>query len=158
MRFSDVTSMRLNVRRASVASYDVAAWFVATLGLAGARYDFALNRVQWESSLHYALWASLLTVALGYSSGLYRGHYRVGSFQEAARLATAVVTVTLIIGIGFIFLVPDFPRGLALSVPPGALLFMAMSRSLDTTLSSVTSSPSIHPPRSRVRAQSTSGP
>ncbi len=128
MRYKEVRPALINARRASVALFDVGAWFLATFGLAGARYDFALNRVQWESSIHYATWASLLMLALGYSQGLYRGHFRLGSFHEAFRLATSVVFVTLLVGVGFVLMVPDFPRGLALSVPPGALLLMAAAR------------------------------
>lgn len=70
MRFASLNAVRINARRLSVALYDVAAWFIATLALTGARYDFSLDGVQWEATLRYATWSSLVMVALGYSLGL----------------------------------------------------------------------------------------
>ena len=118
----------INLRRASAALWDAAAFFLATLALAGARYDFDLDLVQWEAALYYPVIASALMILVGYSVGLYRGHFRVGSFQEAFRLAFTVATITLFLAVMFVFFVPVFPRGLALSVPPGALLLMVAGR------------------------------
>lgn len=135
MPFPTHSAARMNARRLGVALYDVAVWFVATIAMTGARYDFALKRVQWEAALGYALWASLLMLALGYASGLYRGHFRWGSFTEAFRLGAAALVITIAVGLGFIFLVDDFPAGLAASVPPLALLLMAAARWLIRALS-----------------------
>ncbi len=118
----------INLRRASAALWDAAAFFLATLALAGARYDFDLDLVQWAAALHYPVMASALMILVGYSVGLYRGHFRIGSFQEAFRLAFTVAAITLFLAVMFILYVPDFPRGLALSVPPGALLLMVAGR------------------------------
>ncbi|NCD16926.1 MAG: polysaccharide biosynthesis protein [Actinobacteria bacterium] len=116
------------MRRASVAIWDTAAWFFATLALAGARYDFILESVQWHAALMYPIAAGVLMIVTGYGFGLYRGHYKVGSFYEAFQLATTAVSVALLLAVPFLFFVPNFPRGLALSVPAGALLLMATAR------------------------------
>ena len=119
-----------NIRmcRASIAIWDIAAWFLATLILTGARYDFILESVQWRASLFYPITASVFTVVVGYGFGLYRGHFKVGSFYEAFQLATTVLAVSLLLAVSFLLWVPNFPRGLALSVPAGALLLMATAR------------------------------
>jgi len=118
----------VQILRASVAAWDVAAWFLATLALVGARYDFSLARIYWQSALFYAVSASVLTLIGGVVLGLYRGHFRLGSFHEAFRLATMVITIGLVLLVPFVLWVPDFPRSLALAVPPGALLLMAALR------------------------------
>lgn len=128
MPLSRFAAARINARRLSAALYDVAAWFLATLALAGARYDFSLAGMQWEAAFRYAIVSSLAMLGVGFSMGLYRGHFRMGSFQEAFRLATAVLAITLVVGVAFLITVPEFPRGLALAVPPGALLLMASAR------------------------------
>jgi len=116
------------VRRASVAIWDMAAWFLATLALTGARYDFILQSVQWRATLMYPIAAGVLMAVVGYGFGLYRGHFKVGSFYEAFQLATTVLAVSLLLAVSFLLWVPNFPRGLALSVPAGALLLMATAR------------------------------
>jgi len=65
---------------------------------------------------------------VGYGVGLYRGHFKVGSFYEALQLATTVVSISLLLAVSFLLWVPNFPRGLALSVPAGSLLLMATAR------------------------------
>jgi len=119
---------QVNLWRVSVGVLDVAAWFLATLALAGARYDFSLQLVQWQAAFSYSAWASLAMVALGFSMGLYRGHFRVGSFQEAFRLGTAVLIVALVVGVAFLLLHPAFPIGLAAAVPPAVMLISAAGR------------------------------
>ena len=91
----------VRLRRASIAIWDIAAWFLATLVLTGARYDFILESVQWASLL-YPITAGVLTVVVGYGFGLYRGHFKVGSFYEAFQLATTVVSISLLLAVAFL--------------------------------------------------------
>lgn len=128
MPYSTHSTARMAVRRLGVALHDFAMWFVATVAMTGARYDFALKRVQWEAALGYALAAAVLMLFLGYATGLYRGHFKWGSFTEAFRLGAAALAITISVGIAFIFFVDSFPAGLAASVPPLALLLMIALR------------------------------
>src|SRR5665648_477869 len=101
MRIDERSPSQVTLRRAAAALWDVTCWFAATVALAGARYDFALDRVQWELSLIYPVAASASMLALGYTVGLYRGHFRVGSFQEAFRLAFTGAVITLFLAVMF---------------------------------------------------------
>lgn len=118
----------VSFRRAALALWDALCWFVATVALVGARYDFAINEVQWGAVMAYGVAVMLTQVIGGLVLQLYRGRFRVGSFDEALYLGALVVAITLVVGMAFLLLMPEFPRGLALSVPPGALLLMATSR------------------------------
>ncbi len=112
----------------SIAAWDVGVWFLATLALIGARFDFSLGDQSWQAALLYASSAGALQVGFGFFSGLYRGHYKVGSFYEAYRLATTVAMVALVLLMGFSLSSTEYPRSVALSVPPTALLLMASLR------------------------------
>ena len=48
----------------------MAAWFLATLALTGARHDFVLESVQWQATLLYPIAAGVLMVVVGYGVGL----------------------------------------------------------------------------------------
>lgn len=115
-------------RRVALASWDAMCWFVATVALVGARYDFAINDVQWDAVLAYGLAVMLAQVVGGLVLQLYRGRFRIGSFDEALYLGLLVVAIAVLVGGAFLVTTPQFPRGLAVSVPPGALLTMATSR------------------------------
>ncbi|WOP19680.1 nucleoside-diphosphate sugar epimerase/dehydratase [Raineyella sp. LH-20] len=91
------------------------------------RYDLNLTDPQWVAALEYALVAILATAVGGYSFHLYMGRSRVGSFAEATALGLLVIAVALLLG-GFSFFVPNFPRGIALLLPPLALVFMGFGR------------------------------
>lgn len=113
---------------------DAMCWLVAWVVLLGARYDFTLDSMQLGSSLFYVIAALLLQVVFGYAFQLYRGRYRIGSF-DGALLLTLVVGATAL-GAGLIGLIipnfslatPNFPRGLIISVPPTALCLMMAGR------------------------------
>lgn len=65
----------------------IAALAVATIG----RYDFAFHRVDWGHTLGLAAAIGALQVAVGWGTGLYRGRWRFGSFEEVAVLTESVV-------------------------------------------------------------------
>ncbi|WP_203568555.1 polysaccharide biosynthesis protein [Aestuariimicrobium ganziense] len=118
----------VRVQRALLAAWDLGAWFIATLALAAARYDFSLNAVQWQAALAYVLLVSVAQLVGAWWMKLYRGHSRIGSFEEASALAVLAIVIGFSIGTAFIAVVPDFPRGIALTVPMGALTVMAAGR------------------------------
>lgn len=121
-------SSRIRLTRVALAGWDTVAWFLATLALLGARYDFALNNVQWSVAMVYPLFASGMQLVLGSAAKLYQGRARVGSFTEVAILSAVVGATSIIVGGAFVVGVPDFPRGLALTVPLGAIGLMALGR------------------------------
>ena len=122
--------LRSEVRlaRVALALVDVLCWFVATAALLAARYDFWLSRIQWSLTLLYPLAAGVLQLISGFSGRLYRGGSPVGSFVEARALAAVVALVGVVSGLTLWLSFPDFPRGMALMVPPAALVLMAAVR------------------------------
>ena len=122
--------IRTNVRaqRCILAMWDVASWFIATLVLAAARYDFQLSAVQWQATLLYPFAVSAAQLTAAWWMKLYRGHSRVGSFEEASALTGLVMSISIVIGAFFLGFIPEFPRGVALTVPLGALAGMATGR------------------------------
>lgn len=121
---------RVRAKRSLIALWDLAAWFVATFVLAAARYDFSLTSVQWTAVLLYPVVAGALHVIAGWFLKLYSGHSRIGSFQEASSLLVLVLAVGLVTGIVFMAFVHEFPRGVGITVPLGALSIIAVGRLL----------------------------
>ncbi|MHB1063513.1 MAG: polysaccharide biosynthesis protein [Georgenia sp.] len=71
----------------------------------------------------------MLQVVLGYASKMYRGRYRVGTFDEALGLVLLVGAVAVITYVAFVLIWPtDLPRGIALLVPPVTLIASAGGR------------------------------
>jgi len=118
------------VRRVTRALWDCASWVAATLIVVGARYDFVLTDVLWTSVVQYIVAACLLQVIAGTALMLYRGRYRIATFEESFGLALTVATVALMLGIGFVGFgsAGTFPRATAVLTPPVALLLMASGR------------------------------
>lgn len=111
-----------------LAGLDVACWFLAATILVAARYDFTLNRVTWWQVGLYAVTAALLQLAVGYGVRLYRGAARVGSFNEAVLVTKVVGVIGVAIGLLALIGFRDFPRGVVITVPIGALALMAAAR------------------------------
>ncbi len=118
------------LRRMVRAVWDCLSWVAATVVVVGARYDFNLNLVLWSSVVVYVLAACGLQVAAGTALMLYRGRYRIATFEESFGLALAVALVGGVLAVGFIGFaeVGSFPRAIALLTPPVALLVMAAGR------------------------------
>ena len=119
-------------RRLARALWDLLSWLLATMAVVGSRYDFELDEVLWNSVALYALLACLGQAVFGTVGMLYRGGYRIATFEECVRLATTAVLVGAVLGTGFLGLSPTgtFPRAVALLTPPVALLSMAAGRLL----------------------------
>lgn len=110
-----------------VAAWDVASWLLAFMLFVTLRYDLQLPHQMWIMAFVYTLVAAGFTVIGGFLFHLYLGRSRVGSFDEATSLGLWVVTESLVMAMVFLQ-VPQFPRGVALVMPPLALMLMASGR------------------------------
>ena len=119
---------RPGARRATLAAWDVLCWAVATFVVVGARYDFRINDVQWTSAIAYFITAVVLLVTFGYASKMYRGRFRVASFEEALGLAALTASVSAVTIVVFVGLDDGLPRGIAFLVPVVALVGSASGR------------------------------
>lgn len=119
---------RPGVRRATLAAWDVLCWGIATIVVVGARYDFTISEVQWTTALTYLAVSVALLVAIGYASKMYRGRFRVASFEEALGLAVLAASVAVITIVYFVMIDDGLPRGIAFLVPVVALVGSAGGR------------------------------
>jgi dTDP-glucose 4,6-dehydratase len=96
----------------------------------GSRYDFELKRVLWANIALYTFTACVLQAILGAVGMLYRGRYRIATFEESVGLAMTTGLVGTGLALGFIGLGDGttFPRAIAILTPPVALLVMAGGR------------------------------
>lgn len=117
-----------------LASWDVICWCLAALIVLGARYDFVMNDVQWRWVLIYVATAAALIVTIGYALKMYRGRYRVASFDETLGLALLLLLVAVITFVAFVGVDDGLPRGIAMLVPPVALLGSLSGRWLYRTI------------------------
>ncbi|UNX55382.1 polysaccharide biosynthesis protein [Georgenia sp. TF02-10] len=117
-------------RRVTMVMWDLASWLAALALIVGARYEFSLSDEQWSSLALYAAAACCLQIVAGMVLKNYLGRYRVGSFDETVGLTAATAVVAIVLGVAFLTLhvFDEFPRGIAVLVPPMALLFMAAGR------------------------------
>lgn len=115
---------RARIVRGSIAAWDSLAWLVASFGYFGARYDFQVGGLQWQMAFAYGCLAAVLQLCLGWATKLYRGRYRIGSFEGTFMLGTIVFGIGLILGTYFGFFT-DFSRGVCVTAPLGALIIMA---------------------------------
>ena len=119
---------RPKARSASLASWDVFCWGTATAIVVGARYDFRINEVQWTSVLHYYAASVVLLIGFGYVSKMYRGRFRVASFDEAIGLVGLNAGVAAVDIAYFVLIDDNLPRGIAFLVPALALIGSAGGR------------------------------
>ena len=107
-----------------LAVWDCLAWFAAAFAYFGARYDFAVLGNQWKLALAYGSLAALLQFAAGVGLKLYRGRYRIGSFESVLLLGTVVIGIGVFLAMVF-GLLTEFSRGVTATAPMGALLIIA---------------------------------
>lgn len=117
-------------RRSLISLWDCVAWCVAVALIVGTRYEFYLSVEQWNTVFLYAGLACVAQLVVGTLLKLYRGKYRVGSFEESLGLLLSMVVVALILMVTFVAIrgLDEFPRGIAFLAPPFALLLMAAGR------------------------------
>ncbi|QIK73773.1 polysaccharide biosynthesis protein [Propioniciclava coleopterorum] len=114
-------------RRVLLVAWDCLAWLVALVAFSAVRYDLVLTPAQWRWTVLYTGLAIALQVTVGLATQVYRGRSRTGSFSEAGWLGAVVLLPALPLGAA-LSLTTDLPRGLALTVPPMALVVMAAGR------------------------------
>ncbi|OYO16852.1 dTDP-glucose 4,6-dehydratase [Enemella evansiae] len=115
-------------RHLQLALGDALAWGVATLVVLGGRYDFELKRVLWAEVFAYLAAAILLHLVLGWFFRLYRGRYRIGSFEESLGLGLVTFINWATLCLIFLIFRPAMPRGLVVLAPIAALAGMAAVR------------------------------
>ena len=117
-------------RRLARVLWDLTSWLLATVAVVGSRYDFQLNQVLWGSVILYAVIACLVQATIGTIGMLYRGRYRIATFEECVGLAMTTALAGTTLALGFLSLSPPgtFPRAVAILTPPVALLSMAAGR------------------------------
>lgn len=118
------------VRRCLIGLWDCAAWCLAVAMVVGTRFEFYLTDQQWDTVLLYAALACAAQLIVGMVLKLYRGKYRLGSFEESLALLLSMVIVALSLMGAFLLIagLEAFPRSVALLAPWLALLLMAAGR------------------------------
>lgn len=117
-------------RRSLIGLWDCSAWCLAVALIVGTRYEFYLTLQQWNTVFLYIGLACAAQLVVGALLKLYRGKYRVGSFEESLGLLLSMVVVALTLMVAFVAIrgLSEFPRGIALLAPPFALVLMAAGR------------------------------
>lgn len=115
-------------RRATLAAWDSACWVVAIVFVVGVRYDFTINPSQLRLTIVYMLVSVALLVAVGFASMVYRGRYKIASFDEALALAAVALSVGVVTMLVFVVADSELPRAIAFLAPPIALLGMEGGR------------------------------
>lgn len=121
-------ALRRSIRIAVGAAWDCFAWAVALLIFSIIRYDFQLSKAQWDWVIWYAVVVIVLQLLLGFATQFYLGRSRAGSFSEFSMMIELVFIIGFPVGVIMALTFPDFPRGIALVVPPLALIIMAARR------------------------------
>ncbi len=123
---------KTRVTRATLATWDAFCWFLATIALVAARYDFSgLNQDHFRVILSYAVSAAALQLIIGLATKLYFGRHRLGSLDEATHLGFIVLGISSALALYFMFTSePGYPRGVTLTVPLGAYVLEVFGRFL----------------------------
>ncbi|MGD7708193.1 polysaccharide biosynthesis protein [Microlunatus sp. Y2014] len=130
--------------------WDALSWLVAAGVWILARYEFNLAPTQWRALTLYLAIALTIQIATGIATKLYRGRYRVGSFEEAFSLSMLVGFTTVVAGVIALTAIPDFPRGSAIGIAPVALVMMAVARWCYRTWATTTHHASADAPKALV--------
>lgn len=117
-------------QRSLVPLWDCVAWCIAVSLIVGTRYEFYLSVEQWSTVFLYSALACVTQLVVGTLLKLYRGKYRLGSFEESLGLLLSMVVVALTLMVTFLAIrgLDEFPRGIAFLAPPFTLLLMAAGR------------------------------
>jgi FlaA1/EpsC-like NDP-sugar epimerase len=107
-------------RTPAQAAIDSAAWALAFVVALGVRYDLDVEPGQRIDFLVFLPAVLLVQVLVGFLFGLYRGRWRVGSFDEVAALAKAAALTTAVVSVANIVL-GDRPVPLSVPIAGGAM-------------------------------------
>jgi FlaA1/EpsC-like NDP-sugar epimerase len=136
----------VNGRRGVVqAMLDLLAWMVALSFVSLIRNNLSVSLISWSRLAVVMVLAMVVQLVVGYAAALYRGRWRLGSFDEAMALATctalttAVVSLVVLIGINHAQIL--VPASTAVMAGFVALVLMAASRIAARVLSNATRKP-----------------
>ncbi len=105
---------------------DCLVWVVALYAAALLRLDFDITRVQAFNLAVLFVPAIVLQSATGYWTGLYRGWWVNGSFEEVAALARATVVSTLALAAIDLAVPGDRPAPISAVIGAGIIAFVGM--------------------------------
>src|SRR3954469_20588345 len=105
---------------------DCLVWIAALYFASLLRLDFNAGRVNSFSLATLFIPAILLQIGAGYWTGLYRGWWVNGSFEEVAALARTVVVTTLVLCIIDLLVPGERPAPLSAVIGAGIIAFVGM--------------------------------
>ncbi|HEX5616365.1 MAG TPA: polysaccharide biosynthesis protein, partial [Acidimicrobiia bacterium] len=103
-------------RRRTQTALDIASWFLALAVAATLRLDLDPSRVDWSGLLVLLPVVGVAQAVAGHASGLYRGRWVFGSFEEVAALARTVAIA------GAVLFAADVPFTANRPVPISAVI------------------------------------
>lgn len=113
-------------------AFDALSWVASVVLAVWLRYDFGVPSSAWGGVLLFAAVAIALQSAIGFVTGIYRGRYPYGTFDEVKAVAIVVGVVGLATSL-LVFVVGntwDVPRSVFLIATPVALVLMLAIRYL----------------------------
>lgn len=123
--FSEV-SVAQKRRRRLAALVDGLAWSFGVVLAIALRFEFVMEPRNWIATSILAVIAGAIQMVVGYVTGLYRGRFTYGSFDEVRSVALIVVVEAFALSLLVIPLGPyiGVPRGTLLLAFPFVLLLM----------------------------------
>lgn len=123
--FSEV-SVKQRRRRLLAAIVDGLAWSFGVVLAIALRFEFIMDARGWIATTLLALIAGVIQIAIGYVTGLYRGRFSYGSFDEVRAVGLIVIIEAFALSLLIIPLGPviGVPRGTLLLAFPFVLLLM----------------------------------
>lgn len=118
-----------NLRRAVQAGWDMAAWIVSMLFAVILRFDFNPTSESVRRALIMGVLLAILQLVVGTMLQLYRGRYRVASFDEVTGVALSAVIVGAVGTLSLFILRPfGLPRTAPVIATGFALILMLAGR------------------------------
>ena len=122
-------SLLSNGRRILQAGWDMGAWVISMTLAVTFRFDFNPSEQSLSRAAVFGLGLAVLQIIVGSFLQLYRGRYRVASFDEVSGVALAAVTVGAIGSAVLLVLTPaGLPRSSAIIASGFALIIMLAGR------------------------------
>lgn len=120
------------------AAFDSGSWFLAVFFAGLLRYEFDQTALDIWAFAQLALLLSLGNFSIGKALSLYRGRYRVGSYDELLLLAVVTLSVTAPITLAVIFIGSSWgvPRSIVLIATPFFLVLAGAARAFRRFLGS----------------------
>lgn len=96
-----MTLARIRTRVGGQMIFDVFAWLASVLIAAASRYDFSLSIIDYTPLLVLTFFAGILQVVFGNLFHLYRGRFKIATFDElkALLMTTSCVALPLAIAV-----------------------------------------------------------